>query len=86
MVQINSGYVIYDNSWLWRADHDIGGLVHNSKNYVANGIVIAGDHVTAYGLASEHTLEDLVVWNGNWGQTVFYQSEFPYDVTDQNYG
>ena len=25
MVQINSGNVIYDNSWLWRADHDVTG-------------------------------------------------------------
>lgn len=56
MVKINSAYVIYDNAWLWRADHDIGGSVINSKNYVANGLVINGDHVTAYGLAVEHTL------------------------------
>lgn len=45
-----------------------------------------GDHVTAYGLASEHCLKDLVSWNGNFGKVYFYQSEFPYDVTQENYG
>jgi len=27
MVTINSGNVIIDNVWLWRADHDVQGLV-----------------------------------------------------------
>ena len=39
----------------------------------------------AYGLASEHTLANLVEWNGNNGRVYFYQSEFPYDVTQENY-
>jgi len=30
MVQINSGNVVVDNTWLWRADHGVGGLVANS--------------------------------------------------------
>lgn len=29
MVVINSGHVIYDNTWLWRADHDVTGEVYN---------------------------------------------------------
>merc|ERR1712113_577907 len=44
------------------------------------GIVVDGDHVTMYGLAAEHTLKDLTVWNGNHGRTYFYQSELPYGV------
>lgn len=29
MVQINSDYVVVDNTWFWRADHDVSGLVSN---------------------------------------------------------
>jgi len=43
-------------------------------------------NVTAYALASEHQLRDLVVWNGESGKTYFYQSELPYDVTQANFG
>jgi len=81
MVVINSGYVVIDNTWLWRADHDISGSVFNGNNPCDNGIVVNGDYVTAYALAAEHTLGDLVQWNGNHGTTIFYQSEYPYDVT-----
>jgi hypothetical protein len=28
MVSINSSNVIVDNTWLWRADHTVGGLVY----------------------------------------------------------
>ena len=31
-----------------------------------------GDNVTAYGLAVEHTLGDLVWWGGNYGRVFFY--------------
>jgi len=86
MIQINSGNVVYDNSWLWRADHDVSGSVYNSDNPVHNGLVVNGANVTTYALASEHSLQDLVVWNGEHGQTYFYQSELPYDVTEANYG
>eukprot|EP00351_Strombidinopsis_sp_SopsisLIS2011_P000243 CAMPEP_0116884062 /NCGR_PEP_ID=MMETSP0463-20121206/16781_1 /TAXON_ID=181622 /ORGANISM="Strombidinopsis sp, Strain SopsisLIS2011" /LENGTH=116 /DNA_ID=CAMNT_0004539845 /DNA_START=1197 /DNA_END=1547 /DNA_ORIENTATION=- len=84
MVEINSGNVIVDDAWLWRADHDVGGSVKYNRNPVSNGIVVNGDNVTAYGLAAEHTLEDLVDWEGNHGRTYFYQAEFPYDV-DSNW-
>jgi len=67
MVTINSGYTIIDNTWLWRADHTVHGSVYNSQNPVRTGIVINGDNVIAYGLASEHTLGNLVEWNGNNG-------------------
>eukprot|EP01106_Pelomyxa_sp_JSP_P001346 TRINITY_DN11_c0_g1_i8.p1 TRINITY_DN11_c0_g1~~TRINITY_DN11_c0_g1_i8.p1 ORF type:complete len:173 (+),score=63.80 TRINITY_DN11_c0_g1_i8:205-723(+) len=87
MVQINSGNVVIDNSWLWRADHYVGGgLVYNSMNPVLHSAVIAGANVTAYGLMAEHTLADMVVWSGQGGRTYFFQSEYPYDVTQANYG
>lgn len=85
MVKINNGNVIYDNSWLWRADHDSTGLVRNSMNPVQTGIQVNGDNVIAYGLTSEHNLGNLVEWNGDNGHVYFYQSEFPYDVTQENY-
>lgn len=85
MLVINSGNVVIDNAWLWRADHDISGSVVKGNNHVDSGIKVNGDHVTAYGLAAEHTLGHLVEWNGNNGETYFYQSEYPYDVT-QDYG
>lgn len=79
-VIINSGNVIIDNSWLWRADHTIGGQSKNLENPVTNGLIVNGNNVIAYGLAVEHVLGDMVVWNGNNGRTYFYQSEMPYDV------
>jgi len=30
MVQIDSGNVIIDDTWLWRADHGTDGTVYNS--------------------------------------------------------
>lgn len=86
MVTVNTGHTIIDDVWLWRADHDIQGLVYNSRNPVNTGLLINGDNVTGYGLACEHTLGDMLVWNGNNGKSYFYQSEFPYDVTQANYG
>ena len=38
MVQVNSGNVIIDDTWLWRADHDVNGQVANGKNPVSVGI------------------------------------------------
>jgi len=86
MVIVNSGWTIIDNVWLWRADHDITGSVVNSNNPVDNGMIINGPNVIAYGLAAEHTLGNLVEWNGENGKTIFYQSEYPYDVNQANYG
>ena len=28
MIEINNQYVLLDHTWLWRADHDIGGSVY----------------------------------------------------------
>lgn len=85
MVQIDADNVVGDNFWLWRADHTVNGLVKSSRNPVEHGLLVNGNQVTMYGLAAEHTLKDLVVWNGHSGQTFFYQSELPYDV-NQSFG
>lgn len=53
----------------------------NSHNYVATGLEVNGNYVKAYGLFVEHTLGDMVSWNGEHGEVYFYQSELPYDVT-----
>ena len=38
MIQINSGNVIIDDVWLWRADHFRGGLIKNQANPVKTGL------------------------------------------------
>ena len=42
--------------------------------------------VCRYGLAVEHTLKDLTLWNGENGRTYFYQSELPYEATQAQFG
>jgi len=32
----------------------------------------------------EHYQKEQVLWNGNGGETIFYQSELPYDVPSQS--
>lgn len=86
MVHVQSGHVIGDNLWLWRADHAAGGPVSYSTNPVEHGLVVDGDDVTMYGLAVEHTTKDLTVWNGERGATYFYQSELPYGATQAEFG
>jgi hypothetical protein len=83
MVEINSDHVVSDNSWLWRADHDVGGIVVDGNNPCNTALIVNGDHVTMYGTAAEHTLKDILQWNGNKGRLYFYQSEYPYDVTEK---
>ncbi|MBX3719967.1 MAG: hypothetical protein KF898_10000 [Parachlamydiales bacterium] len=85
MVQINSDKIVCDNLWLWRADHDSQGLVYNEDNYCNTAMQVNGNNVTAYGLACEHTVQDICQWNGNNGSCYFFQAEFPYDVTE-SYG
>jgi hypothetical protein len=83
-LEVNQDNVILDNIWAWRADH---GATANSTGWTVNpgehGVVINGDNVTALGLAVEHYEQEQVLWNGNGGETIFYQSELPYDVPSQ---
>lgn len=80
-MQINSSDVIVDHTWLWRADHGSG--VGWTTNTAANGLVVNGTAVTIYGLFVEHFQQFQVLWNGNAGRVMFYQSEIPYDPPDQ---
>ncbi len=82
-LEIDSNDVILDNIWAWRADHGqtpVGWTV----NVANHGVVVNGDNVTALGLAVEHYEQNQVIWNGNGGETIFYQSELPYDVPSQS--
>ena len=80
--EIDSDNVIIDNMWSWRADH--GTDASWTGNVAINGLVVNGDNVTALGLAVEHYEGEQVEWNGEGGETIFYQSEMPYDVPSQS--
>jgi hypothetical protein len=80
-LRINANDTLIDHTWIWRADHGKG--VGWDQNLSANGIVVNGDRVTAYGLFVEHHQQFQVLWNGEAGRTYFYQSEIPYDPPDQ---
>ncbi len=79
---IDSGDVVGDNLWLWRADHGAG--VGWTTNAAKNGLVVNGANVTMYGLFVEHFQEFQTSWNGNGGRVYFYQSELPYDPPSQD--
>lgn len=78
---VNSNNVILDDLWLWRADH--GNGVGWTTNTAANGLIVNGNNVTAYGLFVEHYQQYQVIWNGNGGRTYFFQNELPYDPPNQ---
>jgi len=74
---VNSNDTIIDHTWIWRADHgDNTGWYTNTS---ANGMIVNGDNVTAYGLFVEHFQEYDVIWRGEYGKTYFVQNEKCYD-------
>jgi hypothetical protein len=85
MLEINENNVIVDHTWLWRADHtsDVNqrsGL--GVENAVCDhALVVNGHYVTINGLHAEHTLKDIVIWNGWYGCVNMLQCELPYDVS-----
>jgi fibronectin type 3 domain-containing protein len=81
-LEIDSNDVILDNIWAWRADH--GNGVGFTVNVADHGVVVNGDDVTALGLFVEHYEKEQVLWNGERGATIFYQSELPYDPPNQS--
>jgi hypothetical protein len=87
MMRLEASHVVLDHSWLWRADHGVTGELGGGVNPVPNGLVVLADDVLAYGLQVEHTTQDLVQWNGTrGGQIFFFQSELPYDATQEDFG
>ena len=78
---VDNSNVILDDIWAWRADH--GNGVGWTQNVAAHGVVVNGNNVTAYGLAVEHYQQSQVVWNGQNGENIFFQSEMPYDPPSQ---
>ncbi|WP_312348409.1 hypothetical protein [Actinomyces sp.] len=87
-IEVNSPHTLLDHIWAWRADHASGGIVDDtigwSVNTADHGLVVNGDDVVATGLFVEHYQKNQVVWNGEGGRTVFYQSELPYDPPTQS--
>ncbi len=81
-LEVDSSDVILDDIWAWRADH--GNGVGWTQNTAEHGVVVNGNRVTALGLAVEHYQTQQVLWNGNDGETIFYQSELPYDPPSQS--
>jgi len=78
---VNSPDVILDNIWAWRADHGAG--VGWTDNVGDHGVVVTGDDVAAYGLFVEHYQKTQVIWSGQGGTDIFFQSEMPYDPPSQ---
>jgi hypothetical protein len=78
---VNSSNVVLDDIWAWRADHGRG--VGWTQNVGDAGVVVDGDHVTAYGLFVEHYQKYEVTWNGHDGTVIFFENEMPYDPPSQ---
>ena len=78
----DSNYSIIDDMWAWRADH--GNGVGWTENAAANGLIVNGNNVSAYGLAVEHYQQYEVEWNGQGGKVVFFRNENPYDPPSQS--
>jgi len=75
MLELSGGHVVMDNIWAWRADCCQKGCGTCMIRYCDHGLVVNGQHVTAYGLFSEHCQKDLTIWNAEKGRVYFYQSE-----------
>ena len=78
----NASNSIIDDVWAWRADHGTG--VGWTSNVADTGLIVNGNHVTAYGLFVEHYQKNEVIWNGQGGTDVFFQNEMPYDPPSQS--
>jgi len=80
MLQINNGWVVGDNLWLWLADHCVKnvGKCCSIPRHTATALQVNGPHVHMYGLSAEHTEENFIEWTGPHGLVYFLQSEFIY--------
>jgi F5/8 type C domain/Putative Ig domain len=80
---VNANNTLINDIWAWRADHGNSGTVGWTVNTAAHGLVVNGSNVLATGLFVEHYQQQQVVWNGNGGETIFFQDEMPYDPPNQ---
>jgi hypothetical protein len=90
-LEVNSDNVLIDHTWVWRGDHGVEGFKEGVNgdtdrwrtNTGRYGAVVNGDNVTATGLFVEHFQRYNTVWNGEYGTTILYQNELPYDPPTQ---
>lgn len=81
MITINANYVICDNIWLLRTEYDYIGEVNSATDYYCeNALIVNGNYVNIFGLTAEHTLEDIVIWNGEFGLTCSCKIELPINI------
>ena len=80
---VNSNNTLINDIWAWRADHGNGGTVGWGTNTADTGLIVNGNNVLATGLFVEHYQKYEVRWNGNGGETIFFQNENPYDPPNQ---
>jgi Putative Ig domain len=80
---VNANNTLISDIWAWRADHGNGGTVGWTTNTANHGMIVNGNNVLATGLFVEHYQQQQVVWNGNGGETIFFQDEMPYDPPNQ---
>ena len=79
---VNSHDTLVDHIWAWRADH--GSFPTGwDINPAETGVLVNGNNVLATGLFVEHYQKYQVIWNGQNGKTIFFQSEMPYDPPTQ---
>ncbi|MEZ0109638.1 hypothetical protein ABH920_003652 [Catenulispora sp. EB89] len=80
---VNANNTLINDIWAWRADHGNAGTVGWTTNTADNGLTVNGNNVLATGLFVEHYQKSEVVWNGQGGETIFFQNENPYDPPNQ---
>jgi hypothetical protein len=83
MVIVDRDNTQLNHMWLWRADHFSDGEREGggfAVSMVDHALIINGKNVTARAIFAEHTLKELVVWNGENGLLQFLQSELAYEA------
>ncbi len=80
---VNANNTLINDIWAWRADHGNSGTVGWTTNTATSGLIVNGNNVLATGLFVEHYQGYDVSWNGQGGETIFFQNEMPYDPPNQ---
>jgi hypothetical protein len=80
---VNANNTLINDIWAWRADHGNSGTVGWTTNTATSGLIVNGNNVLATGLFVEHYQGYDVQWNGQGGETIFFQNEMPYDPPNQ---